>query len=128
MAGEQPNALADECSCQQLKLSLLSLQLQLSSGALEQGCLEPCPAEIIFRHCVPYEVYDAPLVLRNTGTVSAARRRVKPCSLQGAGNVPLLGTVPLTVASCWWHLSQRSFSGQYPCHWKPWADGMLRAL
>ncbi|XP_064020126.1 hydrocephalus-inducing protein homolog [Pogoniulus pusillus] len=62
-----PKVLAGECCCQQLKLSLLSLQLQLPAAALEQSCFEPCPAEVVFRHCVPHRVYEMLLALRNKG-------------------------------------------------------------
>ncbi|XP_064020122.1 hydrocephalus-inducing protein homolog [Pogoniulus pusillus] len=44
-------------------------KVQLPAAALEQSCFEPCPAEVVFKHYIPHEVYEMPLTVRNKGRV-----------------------------------------------------------
>ncbi|XP_068021950.1 hydrocephalus-inducing protein homolog [Melanerpes formicivorus] len=38
-------------------------------AALQQSCFEPLPAEVLFQNCLPHQVYEETLVLRNKGRV-----------------------------------------------------------
>uniref|UniRef100_A0A2K6GI04 HYDIN axonemal central pair apparatus protein n=1 Tax=Propithecus coquereli TaxID=379532 RepID=A0A2K6GI04_PROCO len=47
----------------------LLFQLQFSSIDLDQALFQPFPSEIIFQNYTPCEVYEVPLVLRNTDKI-----------------------------------------------------------
>ncbi|CAM9813667.1 unnamed protein product, partial [Bubo scandiacus] len=42
---------------------------KFSAVDLEQSLFQPFPSEVVFQNYVPFEVYEVPLILRNTGKV-----------------------------------------------------------
>uniref|UniRef100_A0A663MUA9 HYDIN/VesB/CFA65-like Ig-like domain-containing protein n=1 Tax=Athene cunicularia TaxID=194338 RepID=A0A663MUA9_ATHCN len=48
---------------------------KFSAVDLDQSLLQPFPSEVVFQNYVPFEVYEVPLILRNTDKVSAGMQR-----------------------------------------------------